>query len=63
MDFDRNGCKCRGCGMPWYKQSGAFSVGLPSTTSFDGPLPGDGDLPLPKSVRGAILASERPGIW
>ena len=40
-----------------------ISVGLLSTTSFDGPLPGDGDLPLPKSVRGAILASERPGIW
>jgi hypothetical protein len=24
--------------MPWYKQSGAFSVGPPSTTSIDGPL-------------------------
>jgi hypothetical protein len=24
---------------------------------------GDGDLPLPKPVRSAILASKRPGIW
>ena len=36
----------------------------PSTARFDHPLLcGEGNLPLLKSFKGAILASKPPGIW
>jgi hypothetical protein len=50
--------------MPWYKQSGAFQ--RPAAVNRQPRKPfarGDGDLPLLKPMRCAILASKRPGIW
>jgi len=41
---------------PAGSEAARFSVGPPSTTSFDAPLLG---FPLPKPVRGAILVSKR----
>ena len=50
--------------MPWYKQSGAFQRRAAVNHQLRWPFArGDGDLPLPKPVRNAILASKRPGIW
>ena len=50
--------------MPWYKQSGAFQRRAAVNHQLRWPFArGDGDLPLPKPVRDAILASKRPGIW
>jgi hypothetical protein len=43
---------------------GAFGVSLLSAAGFRSPpVYGDGDLPLPKPFRGAILALKPPGIW
>ena len=48
--------------MPWYKQSGAFQRRAAVNHQLRWPFArGDGDLPLPKPVRSAILASK--GIW
>jgi hypothetical protein len=51
-------------GTPWYKQSGAFQRRAAVNHQLRWPFArGDGDLPLLKPVRSAILASKRPGIW
>jgi hypothetical protein len=48
----------------WYKQSGAFQRRAAVNHQIRWPFArGDGDLPLPKPVRNAILASKPPGIW
>ena len=51
-------------GLPWYKQSGAFQRRAAVNHQLRWPFArGDGDLPLPKPVRNAILASKWPGLW
>jgi hypothetical protein len=51
-------------GTPWYKQSGAFQRRAAVNHQLRWPFArGDGDLPLLKPVRSAILALKRPGIW
>jgi hypothetical protein len=46
------------------QQSGAFQRRAAVNHQLRWPFArGDGDLPLPKSVRNAILASKWPGIW
>jgi hypothetical protein len=50
--------------MSWYKQSGAFQRRAAVNHQLRWPFArGDGDLPLPKLVRSAILASKWLGIW
>src|SRR6516165_6395700 len=53
-----------GRGMPWCKQSSALrrfgAVNRRPRSPF---VHGEADLPLPKPVIGAILASKPPGIW
>jgi len=51
-------------GTPWCKQSSAFQRRATVDDQLRWPFArGDGDLPLPKPVRSAILTSKRPGIW
>ena len=49
-------------GTPWYKQSSAFQRRTAVDDQLRWPFArGDGDLPLPKPVRSAILTSKRAG--
>ena len=51
-------------GLPWYKQSGTFQCRAAVNHQLRCPFAlGDGDFPLPKPVRSAILVSKRPRIW
>ena len=49
--------------MPWHRQSGAFQRRAAVNHQLQWPFARGNGLPLPETIRSAILALKRPGIW